>query len=705
MPKNKKKKKKRRTDAEGDVTAEMHAEQMAELRCKALKEREWRLRMASIQKMWKTPKRERVEAAAKRADVHRERLEVAAKNQGVLTKAQRRRAREEERIALQQAAIQERRHKHDTEKLDEAGLQALRLRRARDLDREERQGRDWFTRTSEKGIEILSELSGWRIDRRLGRNAASRRDRAAAKAAHTERLDLPDLQYEDSNAASRRRLGARAVHSFIARPRTAAASLARPRTAAAVNVRATGALLSRPRTALTTPAAKTTRPGSRGGAWAAEWAVPTNAMVTDPLVKAWPPRPSTVSAHAARRRDHTVRYTKALLVARNEGNLTPLPALSPKESGIGGAASFRSRGTAPRWAASTIVLSNDTLSPWVLGEGGGGGGGGSGSAARAISDAAVAAASARPSFDALRQRRRAQTANAAARRKPQLHPDLANTRRGLPTALVVVHGGCEARNAGARQAAVRKRRKKRGSQRPSTASVASFSSSRSNRSGRSGRSSNPQRSGRTKKHGDGNSDTLMFGLPRREGALLRRGRWGAFVVQLVSFDNAAMVQLIHSLDFLALVKSKRVAIDASYNASIDSYGAGLLFRVLFKMRPLTELRLSATQLGDDGVTVLCRALAASGPNLEVLGLNQCKIGDDGASELAHAMASNALPQLKQLHLSENQIAMRGGCALARFCTLCPSLQSIALSRNPFGSEIAEGKEPTCDFPFPAAIRF
>lgn len=127
--------------------------------------------------------------------------------------------------------------------------------------------------------------------------------------------------------------------------------------------------------------------------------------------------------------------------------------------------------------------------------------------------------------------------------------------------------------------------------------------------------------------------------------------------------------------------------------------------MLYKLRPLTELRLSATQLGDDGVVVLCRALASSGAALEVLELNKCKIGDGGACELAHAMVNKALPEMKELSLSGNRIAMRGGCALARFCALCPMLQRVDLSRNPFGTEIAEGKEPTCDLPFPAQIRF
>lgn len=62
----------------------------------------------------------------------------------------------------------------------------------------------------------------------------------------------------------------------------------------------------------------------------------------------------------------------------------------------------------------------------------------------------------------------------------------------------------------------------------------------------------------------------MFGIPKREALLLRRGRWDVLVIQLVAFDIKAMHTLIRSLDFLALVKSARVAVDLSHNHAVDS---------------------------------------------------------------------------------------------------------------------------------------
>ena len=393
----------------------------------------------------------------------------------------------------------------------------------------------------------------------------------------------------------------------------------------------------------------------------------------------WPPEPAAFEKAAARRRDHAIGFAKALSLVRAGGALGAINAPSAPIATT----------TQTRWSASTIVLSNDTLSEWA---GGVAGADARAAAAaerehvqRAAADAkskrrgslserlfiAVAAASVALREDAdvaggenassvaqqlpphvdspLLLRKRKQLARNAARRGEQLHPDLAGHAK---SALVVLHG-------------------------PTCGGVP--------------------------KEGE-----LMFGLEHRTAHLLRSGVWDVVVLRLVNFGPRAIERFVAGADFLARVRAKRISIDLSFGASVDSYVAGRLFRILYKLRPLTALRLNSTSLGDDGVVMLCRALGASGNDLEVLEMRESNIGDKGACALAHAMIAGTLPALKIVDVAGNLFRMAGGCALAKAAkmkSVCPVMECCDLRRNPFGALVAAGKqEMLCSLPFPVEVR-
>jgi hypothetical protein len=391
----------------------------------------------------------------------------------------------------------------------------------------------------------------------------------------------------------------------------------------------------------------------------------------------WPPAPVAFEKAAARRRGHAIGFAKALSLVRAGGAIDAINAPTAPIA----------TSTQTRWSASAIVLSNDALSEWA--------GGVAGADARAAAAAereralrvaadakaqrrgslserlfkAVAAASAalheapdptgserasssvaQPQLDsALSLRKRKQLARNAARRGEHLHPDLAGH---ATSALVVLHG--------------------------------------------------PTCGGEPKE------GELMFGLERRTAHLLRSGAWDILVLRLVDFGPRAIERFVAGADFLARVRAKRISIDLSFGARVDSYVTGRLFRILYKLRPLVALRLNSTGLGDDGVVMLCRALGASGQHLEVLEMRESNIGDKGACALAHAMLAGTLPALTVVDVAGNKLRMAGGCALAKAAkmkSVCPVMECCDLRRNPFGALVAAGDQAMlCTLPFPIEVR-
>ena len=536
--KKKKKKKKKNVDDLNILQRE---------KARVLQEQEWYLRKEAVAALWKSPEADRAAALAAHEAEHTARIEAAAKNQGVLTKAQKRAAEEAERDAEMRARISARRSKRDVKRLERAELLKFKLSRGEMLNAEEISGREWWSRRAERGIQLLSEISGWKMDRKAAREGRARAERAAAEAAEAARIDVPDRPYDTDGDAVRRRLGARALHSFAQRPSTAAhMSPANTVRHAFAGHRNRGSTVARPNTAA--PIRAKARPVSRGGAWATDWGLAPRAKAADKSTGAWPPRPSTVATHERRKVEHQQKYTKALLEARHQGNLDPLPALSTSVTGFGSARLYRERGNAPRWKASAIVLSTDSLSPWAkeLAKG----------LRREVPSAALTptAKGDMPSLDSLRHKRRAQTADTARKRREHLHRDLANAQAGAKTALAVLHGGATlgALTTRAERSSASRRETRR---RPATAASTTGRKSRARK--RSSKSNLAD-------------EQLMFGIPKREALLLRRGRWDVLVIQLVAFDIKAMHTLIRSLDFLALVKSARVAVDLSHNHAVDS---------------------------------------------------------------------------------------------------------------------------------------
>jgi hypothetical protein len=102
---------------------------------------------------------------------------------------------------------------------------------------------------------------------------------------------------------------------------------------------------------------------------------------------------------------------------------------------------------------------------------------------------------------------------------------------------------------------------------------------------------------------------------------------------------------------------------------------------------LEELSLIEPAAGPDGVQRLVEKLGAGAlPAVTILSLSNMHVGDAGASALAAALGRGALPRLKHLYLGRTAIGDAGLVALAPALRRRPALESLSLSRNPFGDE-------------------
>ena len=105
------------------------------------------------------------------------------------------------------------------------------------------------------------------------------------------------------------------------------------------------------------------------------------------------------------------------------------------------------------------------------------------------------------------------------------------------------------------------------------------------------------------------------------------------------------------------------------------------------MPALEELRLTEPAAGPDGVQQLAVGLGAGAlPALTMLQVIFMNVGDAGASALAAALDRGALPRLEKLQLCAAAIGAAGLVALAPALRRLPALESLDLSRNPFGDE-------------------
>ncbi|XP_072132798.1 NACHT, LRR and PYD domains-containing protein 3-like isoform X2 [Mobula birostris] len=96
---------------------------------------------------------------------------------------------------------------------------------------------------------------------------------------------------------------------------------------------------------------------------------------------------------------------------------------------------------------------------------------------------------------------------------------------------------------------------------------------------------------------------------------------------------------------------------------------------------LTELHLSNNKLGDSGVKLVCAALRNPECKLQKLELYNVGLSDSGAEDLVSALSTNT--SLSELELGSNSLTDRSVPALRRLILTLPSLEWIGLWGNRF----------------------
>ncbi|XP_072894774.1 NACHT, LRR and PYD domains-containing protein 3-like isoform X2 [Hemitrygon akajei] len=110
-------------------------------------------------------------------------------------------------------------------------------------------------------------------------------------------------------------------------------------------------------------------------------------------------------------------------------------------------------------------------------------------------------------------------------------------------------------------------------------------------------------------------------------------------------------------------------------------GAEDLASDLIKNRSLTDLDLSANNLGDPGVKLVSAALRNPECKIQKLWLGGVCLSDSGVEDLVSAIISNRL--LTRLNLESNWLTDRSIPALRRLILALPSLERIVLAENRF----------------------
>ncbi|XP_059849532.1 NACHT, LRR and PYD domains-containing protein 3-like [Hypanus sabinus] len=114
---------------------------------------------------------------------------------------------------------------------------------------------------------------------------------------------------------------------------------------------------------------------------------------------------------------------------------------------------------------------------------------------------------------------------------------------------------------------------------------------------------------------------------------------------------------------------------------LTDYGAEVLVSAINTNPSLTELELSANELGDSGVKLVSAALRNPECNIQTLGLSNVGLTDSGAEELASALSTNT--SLTELELGANELTDRSVPALRRLILTVPSLEEIRVDGNEF----------------------
>ncbi|KAF6260413.1 hypothetical protein COO60DRAFT_1625705 [Scenedesmus sp. NREL 46B-D3] len=121
-----------------------------------------------------------------------------------------------------------------------------------------------------------------------------------------------------------------------------------------------------------------------------------------------------------------------------------------------------------------------------------------------------------------------------------------------------------------------------------------------------------------------------------------------------------------------------VRLDLSDNPLTEEVAPALAACLAAQPR-LQHLNLNDTGLTDEGVAVVCTALAAAAPQLQSLELALNEITEEGAKAVVAALANKQ--QLSRLNLRENELEDAGAAVLARGLAALPALESLDLCAN------------------------
>ncbi|KAK6629111.1 Ran GTPase-activating protein 1 [Polyplax serrata] len=139
---------------------------------------------------------------------------------------------------------------------------------------------------------------------------------------------------------------------------------------------------------------------------------------------------------------------------------------------------------------------------------------------------------------------------------------------------------------------------------------------------------------------------------------------------------AALAQVFETLGSLEEVSMPQNGI---YHKGIKA-----LSNAFKKNGNLRLLDLNDNTITKKGATHIANALPYL-QKLEVVNFGDCLLRTDGAKVLADALAANHT-NLKELHLSYNEIKLEGGLAIARAMANKPNLNKLNLNGNQFGSD-------------------
>jgi len=99
--------------------------------------------------------------------------------------------------------------------------------------------------------------------------------------------------------------------------------------------------------------------------------------------------------------------------------------------------------------------------------------------------------------------------------------------------------------------------------------------------------------------------------------------------------------------------------------------------------PLTDLRVSSNNLGDDGVETLLRSAASA--NVGIIDVEECGLTNRVAMTL-EAIVNSSTCSLEDVYLGRNAISSFGAASVGRACAMNPKMQHVRLGGCPIGDE-------------------